>query len=199
MEKSRLFNVKNIVGTAILVAVEVILQLIGMIIPTPVTVNLSLVPITIGAILFGPISGGFLGIISGLIILLTPNTVTLFMAISPVGTVITCLTKTMFAGVIAGLAYVPFKNKNMKMIGVIIASILVPLINTFVFSIWCLIFFIDGLNQMGFDLHSYWAIFTGFIGFNFILEIIANTIVTPSIYKAIDASSNKYNREAIKE
>ena len=188
MQKEKLFLTKNIVGTAVLLAVEIVLQLLGGLIPTPVTINLSLLPITIGAIIFGPISGAFLGLISGVIVLLTPNTVTLFMAISPVGTVITCLTKTLLGGLFAGLAYIPFKEKQNKLVGIILASIIVPVVNTFMFSIFTMIFFLDGLNEMGFNIQNYWMIFTAFIGFNFIFEIIANTVTSPTIALALDKS-----------
>lgn len=186
MEKKKLFTVKDIVGTALLLALELVLQLLGSIIPTPVTMNLSLIPITIGAIIFGPISGAFLGLTCGLILILTPNTVTLFMSISPFGTVLTCLVKTALAGLAAGFIYLPFKKKGMNLVGAIIASIVVPLLNTLVFSIFCLIFFMDGLRAQGFAITDYWSLFTVFIGFNFLIEIVSNTVICPMISKAIE-------------
>ena len=195
MQKKKFFKVRNLVGTALLLALEVVLQFLSMIIPTPVMMNLSLIPITIGAIVYGPISGGFLGLACGLIILLTPNTVTLFMSISPAATIITCLLKTSIAGLLAGLVYIPFKKNNQSVVGSIISSIIVPLFNTLIFSIFCFIFFIEGLKEIGFNLTNYWSIFTGFIGFNFVIEIISNTVICPLIVRAIKTNNQKYREE----
>ena len=43
MEKKKFFNIRMIVGTALLVAIEVVLQLISVVFPTAVNLNLALV------------------------------------------------------------------------------------------------------------------------------------------------------------
>lgn len=182
MKNKGIFNTKKIVGTGILTALLVVLQGISMIIPTGVNLNLSLVPITIGAILYGPLAGAFLGFACGAIILVSPNTVTFFMSISPIGTVIACLLKTALAGLVAGFLYKWISRKN-DMAGVIVASIVVPLINTFIFVACTSIFFMDGLRDSG--VTSFGQIFTVLIGFNFIFEIITNTVVSPVVYRIL--------------
>lgn len=175
MEKKQIFNTKTIVGTGLLVAVEVVLQLFSMIVPSAVNINLSLIPITIGAIVYGPTVGFFLGLVSGGIILASPNTVTVFMAISPGSTVVTCLLKTSLAGLLAGLINKLFKEKH-PLVGTISASIIVPLINTLIFALMCNFFFLKGLG-----LSNFWQIFTVLIGINFLFELITNAIICPTL------------------
>ena len=179
MEKKKFFNIRMIVGTALLVAIEVVLQLISVVLPTAVNLNLALVVITIGAILYGPVVGGFLGFVNGVVILLSPNTVTVFMSISPVGTVITCLLKTTIAGALAGLLYKLIGKKH-DVIGSVVASITVPLINTMMFALFTQFFFLDGLG-----LGNFGQIFTVLIGINFLFEIVTNTVISPSLYQVL--------------
>ena len=179
MEKKKLFSVKDIVGTALLLAVMIVLQLLSMVIPTAVTINLSLIPITIAAILYGPLSGGFLGLVCGAIIVATPNTVNLFMSASPVATVFTCLLKTSIAGVLAGLVYKVFKEKH-PILGSILASIIVPLINTLIFVVMCNFFFLEALK-----LTNIWQVFAALIGINFLFESISNIIICPSLLQIL--------------
>ena len=179
MEKKRIFNTKMIVGTALLLAVEIVLQLISTVLPTAVNLNLALVVITIGAILYGPVVGGFLGFVNGVIILSSPNTVTVFMSISPVGTIITCLTKTTIAGILAGFLYKWISKKN-DFVGAIVASAIVPFVNTLMFAIYTSFFFIQGLG-----LENFGQVFTVFIGINFIFEIVINVIICPGLYQIL--------------
>lgn len=185
MEKKNFFNIRMIVGTALLVAIEVVLQLLSMVLPTAVNLNLALIVITIGAILYGPLVGGFLGFVNGTVILLSPNTVTVFMSISPIGTVLTCLIKTTLAGVLAGLLFKWISKKN-DFIGSVVASITVPLVNTMTFAVFTAIFF-----QKGLGLGDFGQIFNVLIGINFIFEIVTNTVITPGLYQILIKSRIK--------
>lgn len=191
MEKKKYFNTKMIATTGILVGIEILVQVIGNYInPGFANINLSLVPIAIGAILYGPIVGGFLGLVCGVMVLISPSTMQFFFAVSPIGTVITCLLKTTIAGVAAGLVMKLFKEDK-KIYGVIIASILVPLLNTALFCIFALIFFLPILQGMVSDTMPTIAaaLFLGMVGVNFFLEIISSVILTPSLYKILEHSS----------
>ena len=179
MEKKRIFNTKMIVGAALLTALEIILQLLSMILPTAVNLNLALVVITIGAMMYGPIVGGFLGFVNGAVILLSPNTVTVFMSISPVATILVCLLKTTLAGIIGGLLYKLFSKKN-DVAASVVAAIIVPVINTMIFALFTYFFFMNGLG-----LESFGQIFTILIGINFIFEIVTNTVISPSLHQIL--------------
>ena len=170
---------QQIVGTGLLLALEIIFQIIGNYLQIgPVNINLSLVTVVLGAVLYGPLSGAVLGFFNGLIVLLSPSTIAIFMPISPIGTVIACLLKCTIAGLVAGLLFKLFKNKN-NLIGLIIASLLVPIINTGIFSIVCLLFFRPFLESgvsEAFPNIGAFLIF-GVIGINFIVEIISTAVI----------------------
>lgn len=184
MEKKKFFNTRMIATTGILLGLEIILQVIGNYVAfsnlSP-NLNFSLIIITLGAILYGPVVGGFLGLVSGILTLFSPSTISYFFAVSPVGTVITCLIKTTAAGVVAGFIANALKNKN-DLLGSILASIASPIVNTGLFSIFCVIFFKQRLLEIN-PNNTAAALFLVLIGANFIFEIIVNVIMVPSLYK----------------
>ena len=165
---------QQIVGTGLLLALEIIFQVIGNYLQFgPVSINLSLVAIVIAAVLYGPLSGAILGFFCGIVILFSPSTLAIFMPVSPVGTVIVCLLKTTLAGLVAGFVFEAFKNKNPSL-GIVIASVLVPVINTGLFSIMALLFFrsilAGGAGSEAFGSMLKFLL-VGFIGVNFLLEV----------------------------
>ena len=173
---------QQIVGTGLLLAREIIFQIVGNYLQFgPVNINLSLVTIVIAAALYGPLSGAILGFFNGLMALLSPSTIAIFMPISPIGTVLACLLKTTLAGLLAGVLFKLFKNKN-NLIGLILASLTVPIVNTGIFSVFCLLFFRPFLESgvgEAFPNIGAFLIF-GVIGWNFIFEI-ATTVVLSTI------------------
>ena len=186
MEKKKFFNTKMIATTGILLGVEIVLQLVGNYVVIPggfANLNFSLIIITLGAILYGPLVGGFLGLVSGALTLFSPSTISYFFAVSPIGTIIACLIKTTVAGVVAGFIFKALKNKN-DLAGSILASIAAPILNTGIFAIFCVIFFKQRLLEINPDSLAA-ALFLGMIGVNFIFEIIINVIVVPSLYKVV--------------
>ena len=183
---------KQIVGTGLLLALEIIFQIFGNYLQFgPVNINLSLVTIVIAAVLYGPLSGAILGFFNGLLALLSPSTLAIFMPISPAGTVIACLLKTTIAGLLAGLLFKLFKNKN-QVLGLIISSLIVPIVNTGLFSVCCLIFFRPFLESgVGEQFPNIGAfLIFGIIGWNFIFEIIT-TVVVSTIVGTILLKRNK--------
>ena len=171
---------QQIVGTGLLLALEIIFQIIGNYLQIgPVNINLSLVTVVLAAVLYGPLSGAVLGFFNGLIVLLSPSTIAIFMPISPLGTVIACLLKCTIAGLIAGLLFKLFKNKN-NIIGLILASTLVPVINTGIFCIVCLLFFRpfleSGVSETFPNIGAF--LIFGVIGINFIVEIISTAVIS---------------------
>ena len=70
MKRKPFFSARNIAYLAILTALVIVLQLFASAIPIGggATLNFSLVPIVLGAILLGPLAGCFLGLLCGIII-----------------------------------------------------------------------------------------------------------------------------------
>ena len=174
------FTTQQIVGTGLLLALEIISQIIGNYLQFgPVNINLSLVTIVIAAVLYGPLSGAILGFFNGLMALFSPSTLALFMPLNPAGTVLTCLLKTTLAGFIAGLVFSLMKKKN-ALVGLVVASVLVPVINTGIFALASLLFFRPFLESgvsESFPNIGAFLIF-GVIGINFIFEIVTTVILS---------------------
>ena len=186
-KKHRFFTTKNIAAIGVFTAIEITLQIIGNFITLgPVSINLCLIPIAIGAILYGPLAGAFLGAVNGVAVIFAPSTLAVFMPINPVATIIICLLKSTIAGFVSGLVFLPFKNKN-ETLGSILASIILPIINTGLFAIGSLIFFrpfLDAVATNGFP-NIFVALLLGVIGWNFIFELGTSTIVSPAISRIV--------------
>ena len=70
------FNTKTIVITGLLLALEIIFQIIGNYLNVGIAnINLSLVPVVIAGIVGGPISAAILGFFNGIMALLAPPTI----------------------------------------------------------------------------------------------------------------------------
>ena len=110
------FTTKTIAGLGMLTAMVVVLQLLSNYVQFgPVSITLALFPIAVGAMLFGPFGGLFLGLVDGVLVLLAPSTISVFFAYNPIGTMIVCLLKTGLAGLCAGFIFKLFQKKNIKL------------------------------------------------------------------------------------
>lgn len=196
--KKSFFTSKNITGIALFVALTIILQFIGNFISFgPVNINLSLIPIAIGALLFGPIGGAILGFFNGAVVLFSTSTIALFYPLSIAGTIIACLLKTTLAGLVAGFIFLPFKNKGKKeILGAFLASISVPIINTGIFSICFMLFFrqmaIDAGNPDPFNF-----LLVAIIGVNFVFEFLVNVLLSSAIYTVYHLVSSRKKNESL--
>ena len=172
------FNTKTIVITGLLLALEIIFQLIGNYLQIGLAnINLSLVPVVMAGILGGPISAAILGFFNGIMALLSPSTIGFFMPMSPVGTVLVCLLKCTLAGVISSLVYHWLKKHITAHGATPIAAALVPVINTGLFILGSFIFFRDWIFD-GRDMIGAWGfIILGVVGWNFVIEFFSTIIL----------------------
>jgi len=184
--KKDIFTPKFIAAVGILIAIEIVLYIVGANIAIGgININLALVPIAIGAILYGPICGLLLGFVNSVCTLLTPMVQSYFMnseifgEYCVIGTIVIVIVKTSFAGLFSGLVYSYLKNK--KRIGIILASILVPLVNTGLFIIGALFFY-----KCEFD-----TILKMVISFNFLIEFGSTLLLTPAIIRVIDYANTR--------
>ena len=137
---------KNMVLSVILTALVVILQLVGATIKLgPFSISTVLVPIVIGAATCGVGVGAWLGFVFGVIVLLSGDAAT-FLAVDVIGTIITVLAKGTLCGLLSGVAYKALENVN-NFLAVCVAALVCPLVNTGVFILGCLAFFMDTINQ----------------------------------------------------
>ena len=105
-------NTKKIAGVGLLTAVVVVLQLLGSFIHFgPFSISLVLIPIVVGASLYGVLSGAWLGLAFGITVLISGNAAA-FLAVNPGGTVVTVLLKGALAGLLAGAVYKAIEKKT---------------------------------------------------------------------------------------
>ena len=179
---------KNMVGVALFTAIVVVLQLlaVGLRALGLFSISLVLVPIVVGAAVYGWKAGAWLGFAFGVSVLLSGDAAA-FLAVDVVGTVVTVLVKGAACGLVAGLVY-KLLEKFGKMPAVIAAAILCPVVNTGVFLLGCLVFFMDTITAWGeaagFANVGAYMIF-GLTGINFLIELGVNLVLAPVITRLI--------------
>ena len=194
--ENKFFTAKNIVYLAILTALLVVLNLLSTVFKVITSVNLTLVPIVIGALILGVRGGAILGLISGIMTFLFgvfgTDVFTNFLFIDhPIITFFTCTVKTTACGALSGLVYYLLKNK-LKYLGTFIASAVAPIVNTGIFILGALLmsdtltanFIADGTTVI------YFLVVTC-AGINFLIELGVNIILAPVIYKVNDIITNR--------
>lgn len=176
----------------LLLAVVVVLQYIGNFIPVVAGINLTLIPIVVGAALLGPSGGLILGLACGLMTLFTPMAQGI-MSYSPLMALLICFGKTGLAGFTAGWLYCLIAKKN-RHVGIIAASVVTPIINTGVFVLGCslLVDYFVGNPDAGFGTIASGTSAGAFMGMicimiapNFIIEFLANAIASTAIYQVV--------------
>ena len=180
-------STEKLVMYAILTAIVFVLQWVGSFIHFGVfSINLALAPIIIGAAIGGPLAGVWLGLVCAAVILYKDSGP--FLAVNIIGTVITVILKGILSGFLAGIVYKLIEGKN-RLLAVIAAGIVCPVVNTGVFLAGCRIFFMEQLKSWGFE--SVWKYLTLGIGLNFVVELIINLVLSSVIVRLIEIKINK--------
>ncbi|MGN0521117.1 MAG: ECF transporter S component [Eubacterium sp.] len=187
-------NTKKIAGIGIFTAIVFAFQFwLSAIKVGTFTLSFVLVPIVVGAALYGKWSGAWLGLAFGVAVLLSGDA-GLFLAVNPVGTVVTVLLKGALAGLCAGLVYDLLKKKN-QIAAVITSAAVCPIVNTGIFLIGCQVFFLDTIKGwaqgagFGDSVGTYMIV--GLVGVNFIFEFVINLVLSPVILKLIKLGSRE--------
>lgn len=185
---------RTIVGMGMLTALVAVLQVFaGTIKLGPYSITLVLVPIIIGAALYGWKAGAWLGFIFGVIVLFSPD-VAAFMAISVPATLVTVLLKGTLAGVCAGLVYAALQKKN-RTAAVIVSGIAAPIVNTGIFLLGCAMFFMElvkaGAAEKGMSDNVLMYFFVGMAGWNFLIELAINMVLSSAMVFIIKLAGNR--------
>ena len=205
MEKKRL-DTRTLTGMALMTAVVVILQLLGAFIRFgPFSISLVLIPIVVGAALYGPAAGAWFGFVFGMVVLLSGDAAA-FLVVNPLGTILVVLLKGALAGLCAGLVFKALSQRGEKIalpsrdgkkqgvdLSVIAAAIVCPVVNTGIFLLGCLVFFLPTISEwaaaMGFESVGKYMIF-GLVGGNFLFELLFNIVFSPLIVRLIKIGKN---------
>ncbi len=178
---------KVMVGTGILTALVIVLSLLttGFKLFGMFSVTFSLIPIVVGAALYGWKSSTWLGFVFGCMCL---TDAAAFLAVSIPGTIITCILKGTLAGLAAGAVFTLVNKKN-RYAAVVSSAVASPIANTGVFLLGCLLFFYDTVKAWGEGLgyESVGAYFLfGFVGVNFLVELTVNIALSSVIVRVLN-------------
>ena len=211
---------KKIVGIGLFTAIVLVLHFLGGGIKFGMfSISLVLVPIVVGAAVYGWQAGAWLGFTFGVAVLLSGDAAA-FLAVDVVGTVLTVLVKGTAAGLCSGLVYrlvhtlmnkhskkriqfiknnygigeccetgvYEYISRNNRYIAVIAAAVICPIVNTGIFLLGCVLFFMETVAgwgaAVGFEnVASY--MFLGLAGTNFLIELATNLLLSPVIVRLI--------------
>lgn len=179
---------EKLVLVALLTALVAILSYLGGFIKIGglASISLTLIPVVLGAALCGSYVGAWLGAVSGAVFFMTADAVFWF-GLSIPGTIITVLIKGAAAGFLAGLAYKALEKFN-RYVAVFVSAIVAPVVNTGIFLLGCLVFFMDTVNAGAsaeeMSVGGYLIVF--FVGLNFVFELIVNILLSPAILRIIN-------------
>ena len=170
------------VSIAFLMALVLVMQMLSSIIPAigGFSISLVLIPIVMGAALYGPIAGAVLGATFGVIVYMNcvtgadPGGAMVFQA-NPILCLLVVMGKGVLAGLASGLVYRLISQWNVH-VAILGAAIICPVVNTGVFIACMLTFFKDVLAAWagGGDIIAY--ILTGLVLMNFVPELIINVV-----------------------
>lgn len=170
----------------VLTAIVIVLQALAIVIRFGTfSITLVLIPIVVGAALYGWKAGAWLGLVFGAVVLMADAAA--FLAVSVPGTVVTCLLKGILAGIAAAAVYRLLENKN-RWLAILAASIVCPLVNTGVFLLGCVVFFYGTISEWaagaGFaNVGGY--LIVGFVGINFLVETAINLCLSTVIVRVL--------------
>lgn len=205
---------RRLVGLSIFSALVVVLQLVaGMIRFGPFSITLTLLPIVVGAAVYGPAAGAVLGavfgaVVAGATISGTDMGAAFLLSLKPFWTIFIIMLKGTASGWLAGLAYrfidsekylgfdygeikpeaLSAKLKRRRSVfGTAVAGIVCPVVNTGIFCVAMATIFREALLIWADGADAVYYIFTGLIGINFLIELGINAVLSPVIVRLIRA------------
>ena len=186
-------KIHKLVGIGLLTALVAVVYFLTMGITVgPFNITFALIPIVVGAALYGWAAGGWLGLVFGAMVLFTGGA-NAFLMINVPGTIITVLVKGAAAGLVPGLIYKALENKN-RWAATICAAASAPIVNTGIFLLGCLAFFMDTIcvwaAGAGVENAGVYMV-TAFVGVNFLVELGANLLLSSVIVRIVDIVKNK--------
>ena len=189
---------KKMVGIATLCAITFVLQfwICGILPKLPIgpggtAINLALIPVVVGAILYGPKGGLTVGLFLGVITLMPGQGaegfyVNWYMSILAI---ILCLLKTGLAGFVAGLVFKIFKKFN-YVAAIVASAIVTPIINT---GIFVLLYGVLIQIMTGEVYGVTFIAITTTIWIAFLIELGINIVLGPSIASLVKVLARNSN------
>ncbi len=199
MKKGNFFSAKNVATLSVLLALVIVLQAFGGSFNIgAVTLNFTLIPIVLGAIVLGPWAGAFLGLASGIVVLIQviiapAGFYFIIWTNSPLVTTLICLVKTTLAGYVSGLLF-RWIEKKKGYAAIFVASGVVPVINTTIFILGCLCMS-DTIALMAGGENILTFILVSLVTFNFFIEFAINLLVAPGLHTVYRVVEKQFKRK----
>lgn len=187
-QKKTLLLAENAMLTAIIVLMA--FTPLGYLQVGVVKMTLIMIPVAVGAITLGPLSGAFLGLVFGVTSFAQCFGLDAFgttlMSINPFYTFIMCMVPRMLMGYLCGVIFKAVGRFN-KSVGYAVASLSSAVLNTLLFMTALLVFFggsdyIAGIRAG----RSIFQFFVFFVGLNGLLEILATALIGAPVAAAVD-------------
>ena len=179
-------DIKKLTFLALMTAIVAVLQFVGAFKLGIFSVCPVLIPIVLGAAICGPLAGAWLGLVFSVVVLLSGDAAA-FLAVDVLGTILTVILKGTLAGYVSGVLYKLVSRRSVTA-GAITAAVAAPVVNTGVFLLGCLVFFLDTVakwgESLGFASTGAYMIF-GLAGANFLFEFGLNMVLCPVIIRLI--------------
>ncbi len=190
MENTKKLSTKTMVLGAMLTALVILLEVISAFLGKAgmFRFTFALVPIAIGAATCGVGISAWLGLVFGLTVLLTGDAAA-FLAVNPIGTIVTVLAKGIACGVVAALVFKAIAKAN-RILAIVVASLTCPFVNTGVFLLGCLAFFMETVTEWasmaGFSGNVGQYMILGLVGINFLFELVSTIVLTPVVVRILN-------------
>ena len=191
-------RIQWLTGVGLLSALVIVLQFVSMGLRfSTFSITLTLIPIVVGAALYGVGAGAWLGLVFGLAVLFTGDA-SGFMVWSVHGTIITVLAKGICAGLVSGLTFKALERVN-RVLATVVSAVLCPIVNSGVFFLGCLTFFMENIDGVAattkYAGNTAAYIIMIYIGFNFILEFAINAVFSPTIVYIVNIGKKYFSRK----
>ena len=180
------------VGLAIFTAVIIVLQLVATFVKVgPISITLTLVPIVVGAAVYGKGAGAYLGGVFSVVVLICCITGAdaggaMIWNANPFLCILVCMVKGVAAGFVAGLVYRLIAPKS-AIGGTVVAAVLSPIVNTGIFCLGLVLFFRPILISWAGGTDVLYYIIFSLLGINFLVELGVNIVLSPIVVRILKA------------
>lgn len=196
---------KRMVQLALFSAVIVLMAFtpLGYIKTLGLSITLLVVPVSVGAILLGPMAGAILGGVFGITSFIQcfgfEAFGTMLLGINPIATFLLCMIPRILMGWLTGLVFLGLKkvdHTRSKGVSFTIASLAGPLLNTILFMTLFVVFFyntgeIQKLIADNFQTKNVLSFLIAFVGINGLVEAGIGFVLGTAISKSLDVIIKK--------
>ena len=182
---------QRLVGLGILTAIIIVLQIFTTFIHFgPFSITLALIPIVVGAAMYGLAAGAYLGAVFSVIVIIMsmtggdPGGFIVWNA-NPFICIILCMLKGTLAGFEAGVHYKALEHAN-KTVASVVAGFVAPVVNTGIFVLGMMIFYKETLVEWAAGTEVIYYIIFGLTGINFLIELCVNLVLSPVVVRIIN-------------